>query len=282
MRTDAPRFEALPAAWCAATLGVVVIGTCVACPLSASAQGDWDPVVATVKAAAQPKRAAPKRAQPSTPVATGSIPVPTKPAAPDMPTVGPAFESFMARTKLAVQQQAAPAATQPPRQQQHADPQDHVDPHKATAEAPVLTTSAARQYCVNIANLAADRRFAWQKKKLLEIAQELEMRVGLLEEKITEYRQWVTRRDVFLNKASESLVLIYSRMRAESAAQQLVAMDEETAAAVLLKLDPRVSSTILNEMEPGKAARLTATISGAAKETQGSRSTRSARGGGKS
>jgi flagellar motility protein MotE (MotC chaperone) len=54
-------------------------------------------------------------------------------------------------------------------------------------------------------------------------------------------------------------------MRPDAAASQLVAMDEETAAAILMKLDPRNSSVILNEMEPAKAARLTTTITGAAK-----------------
>jgi flagellar motility protein MotE (MotC chaperone) len=53
-------------------------------------------------------------------------------------------------------------------------------------------------------------------------------------------------------------------MRPDAAAAQLVAMDEETAAAVLTKLDPRNASAILNEMEATQAARLTATISGAA------------------
>ena len=57
---------------------------------------------------------------------------------------------------------------------------------------------------------------------------------------------------------------IYARMQPDAAAAQLVAMDEETAAAVLTKLDPRNASAILNEMDATQAARLTATISGAA------------------
>ena len=38
--------------------------------------------------------------------------------------------------------------------------------------------SAARQYCVNIANAAADARFAWQKKTLADTEQELEKRIA--------------------------------------------------------------------------------------------------------
>ena len=127
--------------------------------------------------------------------------------------------------------------------------------------------SAARQYCVNIANAAADARFAWQKKTLADTEQELEKRIALLEAKTAEFQKWVTRRDEFVKKARDNLVLIYSRMRPDAAAMQLTAMDEETASAVLLKLEPRTASLILNEMEPAQAARLTAIIGGAARTT---------------
>jgi flagellar motility protein MotE (MotC chaperone) len=125
--------------------------------------------------------------------------------------------------------------------------------------------SLARQFCVNIADAAADARFVRQKKLLSDMEQELEKRIALLEAKTLEFQKWVSRRDEFSKKAQDHLVLIYSRMRSEAAALQLVAMEEETAAAILTKLDPRVSSAILNEMDAAHAARLTATISGAAK-----------------
>jgi flagellar motility protein MotE (MotC chaperone) len=124
---------------------------------------------------------------------------------------------------------------------------------------------AAQRYCINIADAAADARFAWQKKTLNEIERELDRRIALLESKAAEYREWLARRDEFARKAQDTLVRIYARMRPDAAASQLVAMDEETAAAVLTKLDPRNASAILNEMPAGAAARLTATIAGAAK-----------------
>jgi flagellar motility protein MotE (MotC chaperone) len=132
--------------------------------------------------------------------------------------------------------------------------------------------SPAQQYCINIADAATDARIHWHKKTIAEVEKELEQRVALLDAKIAEYQKWVTRRDEFLKKAKDSLLGIYSRMRPEAAASQLAALDEETAAAVLMQLDPRTSSAILNEMEAASAARLTATISGAAR-------VRSARGG---
>jgi flagellar motility protein MotE (MotC chaperone) len=88
--------------------------------------------------------------------------------------------------------------------------------------------------------------------------------VAQLEEKTAEYQSWLARREEFSRKAQQVVVTIYARMRPDAAAAQLVAMDEEMAAAVLTKLEPRNASLILNEMDAAQAARLTATIGGAA------------------
>jgi flagellar motility protein MotE (MotC chaperone) len=132
------------------------------------------------------------------------------------------------------------------------------------AETPEFTTTAAKQFCANIGDAAAEAKFGWQKRALTELQQELDQRIALLEAKTAEFQKWVARRDEFSKKARDSLMLIYARMRPDAAAVQLGAMDEETAAAILSKLDARIASAILNEMEPGQAARLTATIAGAA------------------
>jgi flagellar motility protein MotE (MotC chaperone) len=122
-----------------------------------------------------------------------------------------------------------------------------------------------RQYCVNVADATADARYAWQKKTLADLEQELDKRMVLLEAKAAETRDWLLRRDEFAKKARDGLVLIYARMRPDAAAAQLAAMDEETAAAVINRLDPRNASGIMSEMDPAKAARLTAIIAGAAR-----------------
>ena len=217
----------LPASFGA--MGVGLLAAVLASP--ASAQQGWEPVVAAADAGRAWPAAAVQRA------------------------ASPAMQAFIAPVQLAAQQ-AKPAGVDPA-----------TAPARAgkPAETPALQTAAARQYCVNIANAAADARLAWQKKTIADIEQELEKRLGLLETKTAELQKWVTRRDEFIKKARESLVLIYARMRPDAAAMQLVAMDEETASAVLLKLDANVASKILNEMEPAQAARLTAIISGAAK-----------------
>lgn len=123
----------------------------------------------------------------------------------------------------------------------------------------------ARGYCVSISGAAADTRTAMQMSKLAEMEKQIGQRIAVLEAKSAEYKSWVERRDQFLKRAAASLVKIYSQMEPDSAALQLVSMDEETAASLLLKLDPQNASAILNEMVPEKAARLAATISGAAR-----------------
>jgi flagellar motility protein MotE (MotC chaperone) len=123
----------------------------------------------------------------------------------------------------------------------------------------------ARGYCVSIGGSAADARIAWQKSKLADVEKEIAKRIAVLEAKTNEYKSWVDRRDQFLKRANETLVKIYTQMEPDAAALQLASMDEETSAALLIKLEPQNASAILNEMPPDKAARLTATISGAAR-----------------
>jgi flagellar motility protein MotE (MotC chaperone) len=133
------------------------------------------------------------------------------------------------------------------------------------AAATTPRSNFVRQYCVNVADATADARYAWQKKTLADLEQELDKRMVLLEAKAAETRDWLLRRDEFSKKARDGLVLIYARMRPDAAAAQLAAMDEETAAAVINRLDPRNASGIMSEMDPAKAARLTAFIAGAAR-----------------
>jgi len=123
----------------------------------------------------------------------------------------------------------------------------------------------AQQYCVNIADPAADARFAWQAKTIADFEKELDKRVALLDAKTEELKAWMARRDEFSNKAQDKLVGLYSRMRPDAAALQLAAMDEITAAALVTKLEPKSASAVLNEMETERAARIAAIIAGAAK-----------------
>ena len=65
-----------------------------------------------------------------------------------------------------------------------------------------------------------------------------------------------------MRQAADSVATIYAKMRPDSAALQLAAMDDPVAAAILFKLPPRASSAILNEMEVDRAARLTRLMAG--------------------
>jgi flagellar motility protein MotE (MotC chaperone) len=238
MRLRLTRPELLPAIVRAALQLAVGAGVLCALLAPAAAQQGWEPVVVAVAAnATHTERAA---------------------VTPE-PIRSPAFEAFITRAQVAEQ---TPATTEPA----SGPPRTRKLPEATAGQG-----SAARQYCINIADKAAEARFAWQRKTLLDLEQELAKRIAVLEAKTAEYQTWVVRRDEFVKKARDNLVLIYARMRPDAAAQQLMAMDEETAAAVLIKLDPRTASIILNEMDPAQAARLTGTIGGAARTAPSSR-----------
>lgn len=122
--------------------------------------------------------------------------------------------------------------------------------------------SDAAQFCVNIADKAADARFAWEAKTLADLQAKVETRTAELDAKRAEVEDWVARRQALLDQAQASVVAIYAKMRADAAARQLAAMDEPMAAAVLTKLEPRAASKILDEMDPAKAVALTALLAG--------------------
>lgn len=219
------------------------------------AQQGWAPVVVS----ALPDSAARitgerNRAPPS---ASTTAPASRRPVPRPIPEAKPAL------MQVAVQERkpatAAAAATSAPA------PAAPAPAPAKRSESPPLTTAAARQFCVNIADAAAEAKFAWQRRALADLQTELDQRIALVDAKTAELQKWVERRDEFSKKARDNLVLIYARMRPDAAAMQLTEMDQETAAAVLVKLDARISSAILNEMQPAQAARLTATIAGAAR-----------------
>ena len=223
---------------CAAALLAVAIAIS-ASSSTACAQDGWAPVVV---AAVPPREPAIAAGVPS-PVSRSRLPLWGSVSPAPLPPQwdgSPPFATLAAQTVEASERRRLPA------------------------DAADTDVRLARDYCLNVADAAADARLAWQKKTLADLEQEIAKRVALLEAKTAEYQKWLTRRDEFSKKAQETVVTIYSRMKAEAAAAQLAAMDEEVAAAVLTKLDPRMASAILSEMEATHAARLTATIAGAA------------------
>ena len=133
-----------------------------------------------------------------------------------------------------------------------------------TPRRPMVLTEAG-QYCVNIADAAADARFAWQKSILTALEEEIDTRILMLEQKRAEYEEWVRIRDEYLSKSEQGVIDIYGRMRPDAAAEQMALLDYATAASILSKLNSRVASAILNEMTPAHAARLTKTIVSVAK-----------------
>jgi flagellar motility protein MotE (MotC chaperone) len=140
------------------------------------------------------------------------------------------------------------------------------DANTAASVAPAAGEPAvddnAALYCRNIANAAADARYARQADSLAAMEKALDEAIAALEKKRAEYEEWVNKRQELLDRADGSVVAIYSQMRPDAAAQQIAVMDEEAAAAILSSLSPRTASAILNEMEAATAAHLTNVMAG--------------------
>lgn len=139
----------------------------------------------------------------------------------------------------------------------------------AEAAAP---TSDIEKFCANNAAIVGDARLSWQTARLRELEAQVQQRLQELEAKKAEFVAWMRKRDEAMRQATESVVAIYARMRPDSAAQQLAAMEDAMAAAVLAKLPSRAAGVILNEMESGRAARLTRVMVGPDSGQDGKRS----------
>jgi flagellar motility protein MotE (MotC chaperone) len=179
------------------------------------------------------------------------------------PTIAPAAEASDATEKGKTVHREG-AAGKPVSAKQDPE-QDLLSATGVAAENP----KAVQSYCVNISNPALDARYLRQKKQLEELRTDIEKRAAALEGRISDYKDWLTRREEFANKARDSLVSIYASMKTESAAKQLAELDEETASSLLSKLDSRQSSAILGEMDAKKAARLMEIVSGASRLSEG-------------
>ncbi len=131
--------------------------------------------------------------------------------------------------------------------------------------APPSDESEVQRFCSNIADAARDRRYSLQAAELKELQSEVDRRIATLEQKRTEYEEWLKRREVFLARAEDSLVKIYAGMKPDAAAERLAGINIELAAAILMKLDSRKASVILNEMDTKAAAALTGVIGSAAR-----------------
>lgn len=137
----------------------------------------------------------------------------------------------------------------------------------APAPAPDLDRDASevQRFCSNIADAARDRRYALQAAELKQLQAELDKRLAALEVKRAEYEEWLKRREVFLARAEDGVVKIYSGMKPDAAAERLAGVNAELAAAILMKLEARKASVILNEMDEKAAAALTGIMASAAR-----------------
>ncbi|MBW3097368.1 MotE family protein [Pseudohoeflea coraliihabitans] len=148
-------------------------------------------------------------------------------------------------------------------QSAEANPNDRLG-GKLDPQLPQTTGSEVENYCANIVDEARDQRYLRQKQELEDLQKRVDERIALMQQRSDYYREWLAKREKFLEVAEGTLTEIYQKMRPDSAAEQLSLIHPSVAAAIVMKLSPRLSSQILNEMEAKKAASLASIIADAA------------------
>lgn len=123
------------------------------------------------------------------------------------------------------------------------------------------------EYCLNIADRAADARIAWQTEKLNMLFSDVEAKIRLLEDRRIEVQAWVEKQQQLMSAAEAGLVEIYAKMDPDAAASQLATLDTSLSSSVLRQLKPREASAILNEMKPDEAAPLIRILAAATQST---------------
>lgn len=124
------------------------------------------------------------------------------------------------------------------------------------ASVPVQATTDVQRYCSNISDPALDARNALQLAKVKEAEDQLSARIEELEAKQREVETWLAARKEFIDSTSETMINIYSGMKADAAAGQLAGMERPMAAALLARLKSRQASAILSEMPAPVAAEI--------------------------
>ena len=131
---------------------------------------------------------------------------------------------------------------------------------------PAEDAALIQEYCLNIADKAAEARSAWIAAQMQKLRDEVSAKTVELEKKRIEVQEWVEQQQTMLQSASRALVDIYAKMEPEAAAAQLTRINTRTAVSILRQLKPATASAILDVMEPEKAAALVSAIAAAAQE----------------
>jgi len=90
--------------------------------------------------------------------------------------------------------------------------------------------TALQQNCVNVCKRRDCSAHGLPGKELSELEQRLEHKLTEIQTRRQELKELLDRYDAFTNKADDTVIDIYSKMKPESAASQLANLDDESAA----------------------------------------------------
>ncbi len=141
-----------------------------------------------------------------------------------------------------------------------AKPEAHAGEHEKADD------PASDPFCDGIVDAAREKRYYLKQQELKALLIDVDKRLATLNERKTEYEEWVRRREDFANRATKNLIEIYANMKPEASAVRLAALESELAASLLLAISPRQASAILNEMDEKVAASLTGIMAASARQ----------------
>jgi flagellar motility protein MotE (MotC chaperone) len=145
------------------------------------------------------------------------------------------------------------------------DDGEEMAPDTEAVTGAVMNEKDMLQYCVNISDKAKEARYAHIRTELEQTGRDIDEKLGKLDAKLAEIRDYVDRREKFLENARGALIEIFGTMRADAAAAQLSELDAISASAILMKLPAERASTIMSEMSPKQAAEIAQTLIAASK-----------------
>lgn len=145
-------------------------------------------------------------------------------------------------------------------------------PAPAALRSSVASEHELNSYCYNISDSAVEARSAVLKDQLETVEKQVDEKLVLLEQKTSELKKWMIKRESFVNKVNNSVVQIFQAMRPDAAASQFAELGPVVAASIISQLPPKSSSAILTEMSPVDAAEvamvLTSALEGGKKNEQ--------------
>ncbi len=125
-----------------------------------------------------------------------------------------------------------------------------------------------KTFCTNNKIFFEQQLLKNDRKEAQSLIEEAKIQIKILEDKAKEIKELKAEEEAKRKLIRDKVIGIFTDMKPEAAAQQLMAMDDSRVSIVLTSMPPRTASQILNEMNPRRAAQITASMLSQGKVTR--------------